>query len=47
MLLQAGSQVGRVAYGSVVHAEVIANRADDDGTGVDADPHCKFVTVCS
>lgn len=35
--LQARRQIGRVADGGVVHLHVVADRADDDGAGVNAD----------
>src|SRR5262249_53025476 len=38
-LLQPGGHVGRVAHRSVVHTEVVADLADDDGTGVEPDSH--------
>src|SRR5262249_45072787 len=38
-LLQARGDVGRVADGRVVHAEIVADFPHDDRTGVEPDPH--------
>jgi hypothetical protein len=46
-LLQAGSQVGGIPHGRVVHAQVVANLADHDRTGVEADAHLQAEAALS
>ena len=41
-LLQAGGEVGRVAHRRVVHAQVVADPADDDRARVDRDAHAEL-----
>jgi hypothetical protein len=42
VLLKPESDVRGIAYSGVVHPEVVADLADHDGTGIDADAHLKW-----
>jgi len=46
-LLEAGGEVSRIPDGGVVHAQVVADCADDDGTGVDPNPRGELATARS